>query len=87
MLGDFPIHLAAIRDERDAFETNFQGRVADVLAGGNAADRAQVVAACWQEAMTVEDRWLAEIDAAVPPGEALYRASWIEMNRLAGVAA
>lgn len=87
MLGDFPIHLAAIRDERDALETNFQGRVADVLAGGNAADRAQVVAACWQEAMTVEDRWLAEIDAAVPPGEALYRASWIEMNRLAGVAA
>ncbi len=87
MLGDFPIHLAAIRDEREALEANFQARVADVLAGGNAADRAQVVAACWQEAMAVEDRWLAEIDAAVPPGEASYRASWIEMNRLAGVAA
>jgi hypothetical protein len=34
----------------------------------------------------VEDRWMAEIDAAVPPGEAAYRASWVEMNRLAGVA-
>jgi dipeptidase len=87
MLGDFPIHLAAIRDERDALEANFQTRVTDVLSGGDTADRAQIVAACWQEARAVEDRWLAEIDAASPPGEAAYRASWLEMNRLAGVAA
>ena len=87
MLGDFPIHLAAIRDERDALEAEFHARVADVLAGGDAADRAEVVATCWQEAMAVEDRWMAEIDAAAPPGEAAYRASWVKMNRLAGVAA
>jgi len=87
MLGDFPIHLAAIRDERDALEANFRTRVMDVAAGGDAADRAEVVAACWAEAMAVEDRWMAEIDAASPPGEAAYRASWVEMNRLAGVAA
>jgi secernin len=87
MLGDFPIHLAAIRDERDALEAEFQTRVAGVLAGGDAADRAVTVAECWQEAIAVEDRWLAEIDAAAPPGEASYRASWTEMNRLAGVAA
>jgi dipeptidase len=86
MLGDFPIHLAAIRDERDALEADFHARVTDVLAG-DAADRAEIVAVCWAEAMAVEDRWLAEIDAASPPGEAAYRASWVEMNRLAGVAA
>ena len=86
MLGDFPIHLAAIRDERDALEADFYARVMDVAAGGDAADRAAVVAACWTEASAVEDRWMAEIDAAAPPGEAAYRASWVEMNRLAGVA-
>jgi len=86
MLGDFPIHLAAIRDERDALEADFYVRVMDVAANGDAADRTEVVAACWAEAMSVEDRWMAEIDAAVPPGEAAYRASWVEMNRLAGVA-
>ena len=58
----------------------------DVAAAGDAADRAAVVAACWVEAGAVEDRWMAEIDAAAPPGEAAYRASWVEMNRLAGVA-
>lgn len=87
MLGDFPIHLAAIRDERDALEANFQARVADVLSGGDTADRAQLIAACWREALAVEDRWAAEIDAASPLGNAGYRASWLEMNRLAGVAA
>ncbi len=87
MLGDLPIHLAAMRDERAALEADFYARVAEVLAGGDAADRAQVVAACWAEATAVEDRWLAELDAAAPPGEAAYRASWVEMNRRAGVAA
>jgi secernin len=87
MLGDFPIHLAAIRDERDALEADFHARVTDVAADGDVADRAEIVAACWAEAMAVEDRWMAEIDAAPPPGDAAYRASWIEMNRLAGVAA
>ncbi len=49
---------------------------------------AQVVAACWQEAMAVEDRWLAEIDAAVPPRRGfVISASWIEMIVSAGVAA
>jgi secernin len=86
MLGDFPIHLAAIRDERDALEADFYERVMDVAAGGDAADRAEVMATCWAEAMSVEDRWMAEIDAATPPGEAAYRASWVEKNRLAGVA-
>jgi hypothetical protein len=85
MLGDFPIHLAAISGERDALEADFQARVTDVLACGDAADRARVVTLCWQEAIDTEARWLAEIDAAVPPGDADYRASWIEMNRLAGV--
>jgi secernin len=87
MLGDFPIHLAAIRDERDALEADFYTRVADVLAGGDAADRAEIVAVFWAESIAVEDRWMAEIDAASPPGDAAYRASWLEMNRLAGVAA
>jgi hypothetical protein len=87
MLGDVPIHLAAIRDARDALEANFCTRVTDVLAGGDAADRAAIVAVGWADAMAIEDRWMAEIDAASPPGEAAYRASRVAMNRLAGVAA
>lgn len=86
MLGDFSIYLAAIRDERDALEATFRARIAAVLDGGTPADRAQVVAACWEEAMATEDRWLAEIDTTAPPGEAAYRTSWLDMNRLAGVA-
>jgi dipeptidase len=85
MLGDFAIQLAAIRDERDALEADFRARIASAL-DGDMADRAQAVAACWQDAQAAEDRWMAEIDA-VPPGDAAYRASWLDMNRLAGVAA
>lgn len=87
MLGDFGIYLAAIRDERDALEASFQARMAAVLDGGSTADRAQMIAACWEEALAAEARWLAEIDTSTPPGEAAYRTSWLEMNRLAGVAA
>ena len=87
MLGDFPIHLAAICDERDAMEADFHERVTDVAANGDEVDRAAVIAACWEEALWVEERWMAELDAAAPPGEAEYRASWVEMNRRAGVSA
>jgi secernin len=87
MLGDFAIQLAAIRDERDALEAEFGARIAGVLDGGDAAARTEAVAACWRDAWATEDRWYAELDAAVAPGEAAYRASWVEMNRRAGVAA
>jgi secernin len=87
MLGDFPIHLAAIRDERDALEAEFHRRVTDVLAGGDRIDRAEVIRACWADAIALEDRWMAEIDARASPGDAAYRVSWLEMNRLAGIAA
>jgi secernin len=87
MLGDLPTHLTAIRNERGALEAAFRARVADVLVSGDVADRAKVAATCWEEALRVEQRWMAEIDATAPPREAAYRASWAEMNRLAGVAA
>ena len=87
MLGDFGLYLGAIRAERDALEADFRSRVRAVLEGGDAADQAGVVASCWQDAAAAEDRWLSEIDSTIPPGEADYRATWQEMNRLAGVAA
>jgi secernin len=87
MLGDFGVYLASISAERDALEADFRVRVAAVLDGGDTADQAQVVAACWQDAIATEDRWLTEIHSAASPGDADYRRSWLEMNRLAGVAA
>jgi secernin len=87
MLADFAINLAAIREERDALEADFRARVASVMDGGSNADRARIVGECWGAACETEDRWFTELDAAAPPGEAAYRASWLDMNRLAGVAA
>ena len=86
MLVDFAGHLAALRDERDALEEGFRGRIAAVLASGTAADRAREVAACWAEADAAERRWEAKLGAdSEPSPRPEYRAAWAEMNRLAGV--
>lgn len=87
MLGVFGVSLASIGGERDALEADFRARIAAVLDGGDTVDQAQVVAACWQDAIATEERWLNEIHSATPPGDADYRRGWLEMNRLAGVAA
>jgi secernin len=86
MLGDFSIHLAAIQSERDALEAAFRSRIDGVLADGTDADLAQAVAECWADADATERRWMDELvsgpAASSRPG---YRASWREMNRLAGL--
>jgi secernin len=86
MLEEFPIHLAAIRAERDALEVAFRTRIDGVLTDGTDADRTQAVAECWADADSTERRWLDEVGAVgervMRPG---YRASWREMNRLAGL--
>jgi hypothetical protein len=50
MLDEFPIHLAAIRAERDALESAFRTRIDGVLVDGSDADRTQAVAECWADA-------------------------------------
>jgi hypothetical protein len=86
MLEEFPIHLAAIRAERDALEAAFRARIDGVVTDGTDADRAQAVAECWADADITERRWLDELGAVeervMRPD---YRASWREMNRLAGL--
>ncbi len=86
MLEEFPIHLAAIRAERDGLEAAFRTRIDGVLADGTAADRTQAVAECWADADSTERRWLDELGAV---GERVmrpdFRASWRELNRLAGL--
>jgi dipeptidase len=88
MLEEFPIHLAAIRAERDALEAAFRARIDGVLTDGTDADRAEAVAECWADADSSERRWLDELGAiderVMRPG---YRAGWREMNRLAGLEA
>ena len=61
MLGVFGVSLASIGGERDALEADFRARIAAVLDGGDTVDQAQVVAACWQDAIATEERWLNEI--------------------------
>ncbi len=87
MLPELPIHLAALRAERDALEEAFRNRIGEVLAGGGKADRTQVVAACWAEAEATERRWLAELgEAPVNTLRPDYRAAWAGFDRLAGMA-
>lgn len=64
LFGDFARFVAAIRPERDALEAEFRNRIAEVLNGGTAADRARVVATCWKDAIAVEDRWYGSLAAA-----------------------
>jgi secernin len=86
MLEEFPIHLAAIRAERDALEAAFRARIDGVVNDGTDADRAQAVAECWADADITERRWLDELGAVeervMRPS---YRASCREVNRLAGL--
>ncbi len=75
MLGDFPIHLTAIQEERDALEAAFRGRIDGGLDDGTDAERAQAVAECWTDADVAERRWLHELGASgVSAVRAEYRA-------------
>lgn len=84
LLSDFGTFLEAIRPERDALETQFRARVASVLDGGDALERARVIEACWREALALEERWRERIALSVPQPGAHTRA-WETLNRIAGL--
>lgn len=85
VMGNFPKFISAIRPERDALEASFHQRVHEVLNGGNAAERSQVIAACWKEAIETEERWLAHVSKEAAPAGDPYLAGWKKMNQLAGL--
>lgn len=56
--------LNAVYAERDALEAEFYQRIAAVSNGGDRDERARTVLDCWRDAMALEDRWLARIEAS-----------------------
>lgn len=85
LLGDFNQFIMDIREERDALEKHFNQRVQAVLNGGNAADRAAVVADCWRQAIEVESNWSTRITPSRVLQDGDYLAGWNKLNQLAGV--
>jgi hypothetical protein len=86
VLGEFTGLIDAIREERDALESRFHNRVADVLEAGSPADRQRVVDECWAEAFDMEERWQRRGFATVTTDRSPYEATWDAMNRRAGIA-
>jgi secernin len=84
-LGDFDKVLADISAERDALESEFRHRVYAALSAADRADCAQVVAACWQEAIETEARWHARVKSEAAPHDEAYVAEWRKLNQLAGI--
>jgi secernin len=82
--GNFKQFLDDVRDERDALEAQFIARVAAVV-DGSTADRASVVAQCWQEADALETKWLAQRDRWVSSADSPQREGWARMNEVAGM--
>lgn len=85
LMGDFDGFLRKIGEERDALEAQFDQRIKAVLSGGDAAERARVVAECWQLANETERRWSSYIEAPAVPGRDDYVAGWSRLNQLAGL--
>jgi dipeptidase len=85
LMGDFPGFLRRIAPERDALEERFRREVAAVCQKGDAAEREQVVARCWQEAIDMEERWLRELEPSTGCADMRYRGAWARMNRLVGM--
>lgn len=87
LLGDFERFIDEIAPERDALEAEFVSRIAAVLRGGSAVERARVVAECWDRAIAVEGQWCTRLGATPSLRDTPYAAAWAEMNRLAGFSA
>lgn len=85
ILSDFGRFLNEIRAERDALEADFRARVNGVIKGCSVAERAQVVADCWEEAIEMEEGWFARIGSKSFSETTSYVSAWEEMNRIAGV--
>jgi dipeptidase len=77
-LGGF---LTAISAERDLLEADFDRRVKAVLSGGNATDKARVIADCWREALEVETRWLEYIQPRATRDDTPFAREWSRLDR------
>ncbi len=86
LLGDFGRLLDEFRSQREVLEARFQARVKAVLNGGSVTERSQVVAECWKAALEIEDRWFAQLKRTTQADDSPYRAAWLKMNRIAGIA-
>lgn len=84
LLGDFSAVLQAIGAERDALEAGFHARVNAVLNGGDAADRASVIAACWREALAAQHRWRSMHRPASLHEDSDFAGEWRRLNDAAG---
>jgi secernin len=85
IVGNFKQFLDDVRGERDALEAQFIARVA-AATGASAADRAFVVAQCWQEADALEAKWLTQRDRWFSSADSPRREGWARMNEIAGIA-
>jgi dipeptidase len=83
--GHFGQFLRDIREERDGLEARFHTRVDAVLNGGNALERSDVIAKCWNEALETEDRWFARVAKSARLLDTPYQATWFKMNQIAGI--
>jgi secernin len=83
VLHDFPAFVERIQPERDELEARFRKRVRAVMNGGSVADRARVVAQCWNEAWEAEVRWQSLIDLSATAADAASAAGWKRMNEFA----
>jgi secernin len=85
LMGDFGGFLARISHERDSLEAKFHAQIREVLNGGDAADRARVIANCWAEASALETRWMSLIGEMDQRSDSGYQAAWLAMDRTAGM--
>jgi len=54
-----------------------------VLSGGNVKERSGVIAGCWNQAMDLEDRWLAQLGSTTSIVDTAYCTTWDNFSRLA----
>ncbi len=85
LMRGFTEFLAEISSERDDLEALFRIRVAAVLDGGDAADRARVIARCWDEAFKLEEQWLERVAGTIVRDDTPFHAAWSGMNWTAGL--
>jgi dipeptidase len=85
MQGDLGKVLEVIGPERDALEAEFRARMDAVLDGGTPAERSRMIAACWHEAMEVQERWYAQLAGASASEDSDWSRTWRRFNEIAGM--
>jgi secernin len=85
VLGDFAGFLGDMCAERDGIEAEFRARVDAVANSGDLMECSRVVAACWQEGIELEDRWLVRVGEYARSARTAVAATWEKMNDIAGI--